>query len=142
MQSFDDANLALVQETAAMRTLLTLSPIPESASTAQTLPELPPLKTVTGDPKVDAVLWLREVIKTGSNSLIDRAIEAAKQIKTPPKEVRERSGRLVVRPGEHELELELIGCCGGAGPTMTHARIPLVVAPRAGAPPAPQAAPK
>jgi hypothetical protein len=39
---------------------------------------------VTGDKEVDAMLWLRSIISTGQAALIERAMEAAKLIKTPP----------------------------------------------------------
>lgn len=66
-----------------LRELFTLPPIQSSASTALAVPDMPPQKTVTGDLEVDAVLWLQSVVKTGNQALIDKALEAAKQIKTP-----------------------------------------------------------
>lgn len=74
----------------AMRALFTLPPVQASSSTALAVPEMPPQKRVTGDDEVDAVLWLREVISTGQQSLIDRAMEAAKRIKTPLRELGKR----------------------------------------------------
>jgi len=67
----------------AHRALFTLPPIRESAGTLPSVPELPPQEAVTGDKEVDAVLWLHSVIQTGQAALIDRAMEAAKKIKTP-----------------------------------------------------------
>lgn len=52
------------------RALFSLPPIKVSQQTALVVPELPPKKDVTGDKEVDAVLWLRQVIKTGQADLI------------------------------------------------------------------------
>ena len=65
------------------RTLFTLPPIKASQETLPSVPELPPQQRVTGDKEVDAVLWLRSIINTGQAALIERAMEAAKKIKTP-----------------------------------------------------------
>lgn len=73
------------------RALFSLPPI--KASTAETLPsvpELPPQQAVTGDAEVDALLWLREIIKTGEAGLIERAMEGAARIKTPLKDLEKR----------------------------------------------------
>lgn len=68
----------------AHRALFTLPPITASAETLPSVPELPPQQRVTGDKEVDALLWLRSIINTGQAALIERAMEAAKKIKTPP----------------------------------------------------------
>ncbi|MEB0076827.1 hypothetical protein QN386_24960 [Pseudomonas sp. CCI3.2] len=68
----------------AHRALFTLPPITASQETLPSVAELPPQQRVTGDKEVDAVLWLRSIINTGQAALIERAIEAAKKIKTPP----------------------------------------------------------
>lgn len=65
------------------RALFTLPPIKPSSDTLPSVPELPPQQVVTGDKEVDAVLWLHAVIRTGQAALIERAMEAAKRIKTP-----------------------------------------------------------
>lgn len=67
----------------AHRVLFSLPPIKESAETLPAVPELPPQQKVTGDKEVDAVLWLRQVIGTGQAALIEKAMQAAKKIKTP-----------------------------------------------------------
>ena len=54
------------------------------------VPELPPPQRVTGDEEVDAVLWLRSVINTGQAALIAKAMEAAKRVKTPLRELEKR----------------------------------------------------
>lgn len=71
------------RDNAKHRALFTLPPIRESAETLPAVPELPPQEVVTGDKEVDAVLWLHSVIGTGQVTLIERAMEAAKRIKTP-----------------------------------------------------------
>ena len=65
------------------RALFTLPPVMASRETLPSVPELPPQERVTGDKEVDAVLWLRSIINTGQAALIERAMEAAKKIKTP-----------------------------------------------------------
>ncbi len=72
------------------RALFALPPMRLSAQTLPAVPELPPQQRVTGDEEVDAVLWLRSVINTGQAALIARAMEAAKRIKTPLKELERR----------------------------------------------------
>lgn len=83
------------------RALFTLPPIRESGETLPAVPELPPQQTVTGDKEVDAVLWLHSVINTGQPSLISRAMEAAKRIKTPLQDLekRYRSHLTATNPG-------------------------------------------
>lgn len=72
------------------RAMFSLPPMRESSQTLPAVPELPPQQQVTGDKEVDAVLWLREVIGTGQAALIDKAMEAAKKIKTPLKTLEKR----------------------------------------------------
>lgn len=84
------------RDNAKHRELLTLPPIRESDETLPSVPELPPQENVTGDKEVDAVLWLRQVIATGEASLISTALEAAKMIKTPLKELEVRYGKYLM----------------------------------------------
>ena len=51
---------------------------------------------VTGDREMDAVLWLREVVKTGDPDLIEKAREAAARIKTPAKELESRYAQFLM----------------------------------------------
>ncbi len=74
----------------AHRALFTLPPMRPSAQTLPAVPELPPPQRVTGDEEVDAVLWLRSVINTGQAALIAKAMEAAKRVKTPLRELEKR----------------------------------------------------
>ena len=74
----------------AHRALFSLPPIRHSSQTLPAVPELPPQRTVTGDKEVDAVIWLRQVIGTGQAALIEKAMQGAKKIKTPLKEVEKR----------------------------------------------------
>lgn len=67
--------------------LFTLPPIQHSASTGIESVALPEQKVVTGDREIDAMLWLRELVNTGSPALIDKALEAGERIKTPPDEL-------------------------------------------------------
>ena len=70
--------------------LFSLPPIQTSTSTALEVPSLPPQEAVTGDHDLDAVLWLRAVIQTGQSALIEKAMLAAKRIKTPLPELEKR----------------------------------------------------
>lgn len=74
----------------AHRALFCLPPMQVSAGTSPAVQELPPQQGVTGDRDVDALLWLREVIGTGHPGHIEAAMEAAKRIKTPFKQLEER----------------------------------------------------
>lgn len=87
-----------------LRALFALPPILASTSTALVVPDLPPQQKVTGDAEVDAVLWLRAVIKIGQPSLIEKAMEAAKRIKTPLKDLEKRyATHLMQRNGMNVL---------------------------------------
>lgn len=60
--------------------------LPASESSTETLPAaqtLPPQQSVTSDMELDALLWLRQVIATGQEGMIELAMEAAKKIETP-----------------------------------------------------------
>ena len=72
---------------------LAMFTLPEEQKATSTQPatlDLPPQQVVTGDKEVDALLWLRAVISTGQAGLIERAMEAAKRIETPFKELEKR----------------------------------------------------
>ncbi|QCS64389.1 hypothetical protein EC609_19020 [Achromobacter denitrificans] len=86
-----------MKDNVEFRALFSLPPISPSASTAISVPEMPPQQAVTGDREVDAVLWLQQVIKTGNQNLIDKAMEAAKRITTPMEELGERYGAHMAR---------------------------------------------
>jgi len=72
------------------RAMFTLPEEQKATSTQPTTLDLPPQQVVTGDKEVDALLWLRAVISTGQAGLIERAMEAAKRIETPFKELEKR----------------------------------------------------
>ncbi len=80
----------MLTDNMAHRALFTLPPIRPSAETAPAVQVLPEQKIVTGDKEVDAVLWLREVIKTGQAGPIATALDAAAKIKTPLKQIEQR----------------------------------------------------
>ena len=73
-----------------LRKLFALPPIKKSKKSLPSVPVMPKKKNVTGDLEIDAMLWLQEVVETGQADLISQAIEAAKQIKTPVKELQDR----------------------------------------------------
>ncbi|MFV3385393.1 hypothetical protein ACNFCJ_08060 [Pseudomonas sp. NY15364] len=79
------------------RAMFSLPPIQSSDETALVAQDLPPQKVVTGDKEVDALLWLREVISTGQEGLIAIALEAAKNIKTPFKELEKRYTQKLIK---------------------------------------------
>ncbi|MCP3022273.1 hypothetical protein [Cupriavidus basilensis] len=87
------------------RALFTLPPIKDSASTAVAAPEMPQIVTVTGDREVDAVLWLQSIVGTGSQALIDKAMEAVKLIKTPMKILEDRYAAHLRSSGAHPLQI-------------------------------------
>ena len=93
------------------RAMFKLPEVMTSASTALALPTLPPESTVTGDKEIDAVLWLREVIATGQADLIEKAMTAAKRIKTPLKDLEKRYlDHLTARnPGNWVIGLQTLG---------------------------------
>jgi hypothetical protein len=95
----------------AHRALFTLPPIKASAETLPRVPELPPQQRVTGDKEVDAVLWLRSIIKTGNAAHIETALEAAKRIKTPLDDLEKRYTRLLsdADPGNWTAVFKTIG---------------------------------
>ncbi|MEB0091791.1 hypothetical protein RHM65_04570 [Pseudomonas sp. CCI4.2] len=95
----------------AHRTLFCLPPITVSAETLPSVPELPPQQRVTGDKEVDAVLWLRSVIKTGNSAHIETALAAAKRIKTPLDELEKRYSHLLsdADPGNWAVVFKTIG---------------------------------
>jgi len=95
----------------ALREQFSLPPIQASTSTALAVPELPPQDVVTGDKEIDSVLWLREVIKSGQPALIEKAMQAAKRIKTPLKELADRYLKHLVseNPGNWTVALATFG---------------------------------
>lgn len=82
-------------DNARHRALFTLPPVKPSCSTELAVQALPARKAVTGDEEIDAVLWLREVIGTGQDDLIAKAMEAAKLITTPLKTLEDRYARFL-----------------------------------------------
>ena len=99
------------KDNARHRELFTLPVVKASTSTALATPTLPPESPVTGDKEIDAVLWLREVIKTGQAGLIEKAMEAAKRIKTPLKDLEKRYlAHLTARnPGNWTVAFQTFG---------------------------------
>ena len=92
------------------RAMFTLPPIKPNGETLPAVQELPPQQAVTGDQEVDALLWLRQVIKTGDPTRIEQARKAAGRITTPPDELEKRYGNwLVARGGNVMAGLGSIG---------------------------------
>lgn len=84
----------------AHRTMFSLPPIKLNAGTSPAVQSLPKQQAVTGERDVDALLWLRDLISTGQPAPIEAAMEAAKRIKTPFKELelRYRSWLQITHP--------------------------------------------
>lgn len=99
------------KDNATHRALFALPPFHHSSSTALTVPALPAQEAETGDAEIDAMLWLRKVITTGQADLIDKALLAAKRIKTPLKELEERYLKHLVskKPGDWTVALKTFG---------------------------------
>lgn len=72
------------------RALFSLPPIKQSTQTLPAVVDVPEQRSVTGDDEIDAVLWLRKVISTGNAVMIEKAMKAAKQVKTPLAELEKR----------------------------------------------------
>lgn len=90
--------------------MFTLPPLQSSGETLPAVQELPPQQVVTGDREVDALLWLRQVIKSGDPARIEQAREAAGRVTTPPDELEKRYGNwLVARGGNIMAGLGSIG---------------------------------
>ncbi|MND61946.1 hypothetical protein D3C80_532140 [compost metagenome] len=92
------------------RAMFSLPPLQSSGETLPAVQELPPQQVVTGDREVDALLWLRQVIKTGDPTRIEQTRKAAGRITTPPDELEKRYGNwLVARGGNVMAGLGSIG---------------------------------
>lgn len=93
------------------RALFSLPPIATSGSVDLVVPAMPAQTVVTGDAEVDAVLWLREVIRTGQADLIAKARRAAAKIKTPLKDIEKRYTAYLARahPGNFAAVLSSFG---------------------------------
>lgn len=78
------------------RQLFTLPPLVHSASRQLATTTMPPQCEVTGDKEIDAVLWLREVIKSGDPLAVDMALKAATNIKTPLIDIEKRYTRYLI----------------------------------------------
>ncbi|WP_051954138.1 ParB/RepB/Spo0J family partition protein [Xenophilus azovorans] len=95
-------------DNAAFRALFSLPPIQPATSTELAVPVVPSEpEHVTGDFEVDAVLWLQGMVRTGDQALIGRALEAAKRINTPMKELQKRYEGHIMRTGGHVLQAML-----------------------------------
>lgn len=73
-----------------LRKLFALPPVKQSNETLPSVAFMPERKAVTGDTEIDAMIWLQEVVKTGQANLINKALEAAKRITTPVKDLQDR----------------------------------------------------
>ncbi|WP_054919669.1 hypothetical protein [Pseudomonas sp. NBRC 111138] len=101
----------MLTDNVAHRALFTLPPVRVSAETTPVVQSLPPQRSITGDSEVDAVLWLREVIKTGQAGPIATALSAAKKIKTPLSDVEKRYTQILrqANPGNPFATFASIG---------------------------------
>lgn len=88
---------SIAQDNKALRALLTLPPIQFSEGTTLQVLTTPAPKNETGDRELDAVLWLQDCIRTGEQHLIDQALETAKRIQTPIKELGDRYAQHLMR---------------------------------------------
>ena len=93
------------------RTLFSLPPIIESASTAISVQAMPLQQVVTGDKEIDAVLWLQQVVSTGQEDLIAKAMQAIQRIKTPIETLEKRYRDMIIakNPGNLFATLSTIG---------------------------------
>lgn len=91
--------------------LFVLPPVQASPAEVPAVQALPAQQAVTGDQELDALLWLREVIKSGQPGPINTALEAAKRIKTPLRTLAERYAKYLV----HSTGNTLAGVFGSFG---------------------------
>jgi len=77
--------------------LFVLPPQQFTEATVPAVQELPAQQVVTGDQELDALLWLHAVIDTGQPGPIATALDAAKRIKTPLKELAKRYSSHLMR---------------------------------------------
>lgn len=63
--------------------LFALPPLIESRTTDIAVFQAPLMRVVTGDEETDALLWLRELVRTGRPELIAKALEALRRLSTP-----------------------------------------------------------
>ena len=92
------SRVGMTRNNTAARAFFALPPLVQASTTAVAAPAaLPVQRNVTGDTDTDAMLWLREVIQTGDSALIATAMQAAKRVKTPVKELERRYGDYLLR---------------------------------------------
>lgn len=103
-----------MQDNQAFRALFALPPLQVSASTDLIVPETPAPKNETGDRELDAVLWLRDCIKTAHPALIERALTAFKAITTPADAIEKRYRDYLVRASGGNPVAALFGGFGFA----------------------------
>ena len=100
------------RDNAVLRSVCTLPEPQLSSSNVLVMSnDLPPQSVVTGDSEIDAVLWLREVIKTGNPDLIAKAMQAAERIKTPLSELGKRYTQhlMAKNPGNFSMAFKSFG---------------------------------
>jgi hypothetical protein len=88
-----------------LRALFALPPIKKSACTSIAVPAMPALVATTGDREVDAVLWLQNIVQSGHQAYIDKALEAVKRIETPMKELENRYAEYLRGSGAHVFQI-------------------------------------
>lgn len=93
----------------ALRRLTSLPEPRDGVSRELVAPDVPEVKGVTGNFELDAVIQLREFIKTGDPALIAQSLEARKRIKTPLKELEKAYGDWLLRESGNAFAAALGG---------------------------------
>lgn len=105
----------VTRDNAKLRASFRLPDPVASTCTALQPPVAPPQPVaVTGDSDLDTVLWLRQVVQTGDAVLIDKAMQAAKRIKTPENELEKRYGDYLMRASNGNVMQAVFGSIGFA----------------------------
>ena len=88
------------------RALFTIPTPVVSDSTALAIARpLPKQERVTGDLEVDAALWLRQICQSAMDmATLDKALEGAKKITTPAKELEDRYAKFMQAQGAHPMQ--------------------------------------
>ena len=88
-----------------LRALCTLPEPTFSPSTGLMVNTLPAAKDYGADAELNALLWLRDVITTGTEADIEKALAAAKCLKSTPKELGDRYTKHLISVGAPWFEL-------------------------------------
>lgn len=109
------SRLGATRDNHKLREFFKLPDIALSANTELQPMVSPPTPTViTGDDELDAVLWLRQVVKTGDTSLIEKAIKASERIKSSEDQLEKKYGNYLMTLPNSNTMMSAFGSIGFA----------------------------